>query len=170
MVITDSSDTPYILVAPTTGIEILINADLPFGYKELINFNYPKRWEGDLENYGHLKQPNGKEFEKIGEYYSEIHSRKTQKTKPEILELTHLKLGTDFLDPIYFDTLTQQKTDSLKYRLPDIGNYQCYYFFETSKKNAGEYGNLLLLYPKTKTRKTFNNYYRVNGEQSVSYR
>lgn len=167
---TDSSAIHSPAVTPAAGNEIQITADLPFGYKELINFSYPKRWEGDSENYGHLKQPDGKEFENIGEYFNEIHSRKTQKNKPEILELTHLKLGTDFPDIIYVDTLTQQKTDSLKYRLPDIGKYQCYYFFESSKKIYGDYGVLLLLDPNTKTGKTINIYYMVGGEQSVSYR
>lgn len=94
----------------------------------------------------------------------------TSKLKPEILEFKHIKIGKDFLNTVYYDTITQHKIDSLKYRLPDIGDYQCYYFYEQSKKIFGQYGNLLLLDPKSKTGKTLNIYYEVGGDQHVSFR
>ena len=150
--------------------EIQINANYPFGCADLIKYKYPKHWDGDLENYGQLKQPKGLEFENIGQCFGEINRIVTNKLKPEILELKHLKIGQDFLNTVYYDTITQHKIDSLKYRLPDIGAYQCYYFYEQSKGIFGQYGNLLLLDPKTKTGRTLNIYYEVGGDQHVNFR
>ena len=169
----NSIDTPATqnnLVAETYTSKIQINTSFPFGCADLTKYKYPKHWDGDLENYGQLKQPKGKEFENIGKCFRGINGIMTNKSKPEILELKQIKIGKDFLNTVYYDTITQHKIDSLKYRLPDIGNYQCYYFYEQSKKTFGQYGNLLLLDPKSKTGKTLNIYYEVGGDQHVNFR
>lgn len=169
----NSIDTPATqnnLVAETYTSKIQINTSFPFGCADLTKYKYPMHWDGDLENYGQLKQPKGKEFENIGQCFRGINGIMTNKLKPEILELKHIKIGKDFLNTVYYDTITQHKIDSLKYRLPDIGNYQCYYFYEQSKKTFGQYGNLLLLDPKSKTGKTLNVYYEVGGDQHVNFR
>lgn len=157
-------------ITQTERDEIKINVTLPFGCAELTEFKYPKHWNGDLENYGQLKQPKGQEFDNIGQYFSAINKVETIKLKPKILEVNHIKIGKDFLNTVYYDTISQQRIESLKYRLPNIGNYQCYYFLEQSQKLYGNYGNLLLLDPKSKKGKTLNVYYEVGGDQHVNFR
>jgi len=164
-----SKDTPVtkdILTEPIGTSEIQINTSVPFGCSNLTT----KHWEADPKRYGRLKQPEEKEFEAIGECYASINKANTQQLKPEIIETKHIKIGVDFKNTVYFDTIAQQNIDSLKYRLPDIGNYQCYYFFEQSKNMYGDYGTLLLLDPKLKTGKTLNIYYEVGGDQHVNFR
>jgi len=173
---TDSSNSTnhYVtkdsLITLTETIEIKINTSLPFGCADLTKFKYPKHWDADLENYGQLQQPKGKEFGKIGQCFGKINKVESFKVKPEIRELKHIKIGRDFLETLYFDTISQQRIDSLKYRLPNVGNYQCYYFFEQSKNIFGDYGNLLLLDPKSRKGKTLNVYYEVGGDQHVNFR
>lgn len=151
---------------PIRTDEIQINTKIPFGCPNLTT----KYWEADPENYGRLKQPEEKEFNEIGECFARINNVNTLQLKPEIVETKHIKIGRDFKNTIYYDTVAQQNIDSLKYRLPDIGNYQCYYFFGKSINMYGDYGNLLLLDPKLKKGKTLNIYYEVGGDQHVNFR
>jgi len=166
----DKSATNDSLIAQTVTSEIQINGSLPFGCADLTNYKYPKRWDADMENYGQLKQPQGKEFEDIGQCFGAINKAAPHPVKPDIHAATHLKIGKDFLNTFYYDTIAQQKIDSLKYRLPDIGNYQCYYFYEQSESIYGYYGILLLLDAKSKAGKTLNVYYEVSGDQHVEFR
>jgi len=166
----DTSPTNDNLISQTDTSNIQININFPFGCADLTKYKYPKHWGGDIENYGQLEQSRGKEFENIGQCFGKLNGIMTNKVKPEILELKHIKIGKDFLNTVYYDTISQHKIDSLKYRLPDIGDYQCYYFYEQSKKIYGQYGNLLLLDPKSKAGKTLNIYYEVGGDQQVNFR
>ncbi len=158
------------ITAPTKTGEIQINMNFPFGCADLVKYKYPKHWEGDLKNYGHLKQPKGKEFEDLGQCFGSLNKVESQQKKPEIIKTHHIKIGENFQDTLYYDTIAQQKTENLKYRLPDIGKYQCYYFFEQSYSVYGYYGNLLLLDPKSKEGKTLNIYNEVSGDQHMSFR
>ena len=162
----DSPSTKDNLVTQTDTNKIQINTNFPFGCSSLTT----KHWEADPKRYGRLKQPEEKEFEDIGKCYVSINTAATLQSKPEIIETKHLKIGVDFKNTIYYDTISQQNIDSLNYRLPDIGVYQCYYFFEQSKNMFGDYGTLLLLDPKLKTGKTLNIYYEVGGDQHVNFR
>lgn len=145
---------------------IQINRNFPFGCENLTT----KYWPADPKRYGRLKQPDEKEFEKLSECYAQINKTPTLPLKPEITESQHIKIGKDFQNTAYFDTIAQQSCDSLKYRLPDVGIYQCYYFFEQSKIQFGDYGTLLLFEPNIKTGKTLTIYYEVGGDQHVNYR
>lgn len=149
---------------------IKINAGFPFGCPDLAIYSYPKHWKEDPENYGRLKLPEGQEFDTIGVCFKDLNKVENIAIGPEILGVDHLLMGKDFLNTVYFDRVAQKAIDSLKYRLPDIGNYQCYYYFEKSKLKYGEYGNLLLLDPKTKRGKTLNVYYEIGGDQHVDFR
>lgn len=149
----DSADTRATknnLIAPPDTSKIRINANFPFGCADLTQFKYPKHWEGDLENYGQLKKTAGKEFDSIGQCFAAINSVKTIKS-PKFRSLEVLKIGNNYKGAYNIDTLLQKSTDSCKYRLPDIGIYECYYSYE-------RYGNLLLLDPKTKNGKLLNIY------------
>jgi len=151
-------------------VEITINTSFPFGCSDLVKLDYPVYWEGDLENYGHLKQPQGKEFEDLMQCFGSLNKIGTQPIKPEVLETAHIKIGGDNLNTLYFDTISQQNIKSLKYRLPNIGQYECYYFFDQSLNKPGDYGNLLLFEPESKKGKTLNIYYEVGGEQNINFR
>jgi len=138
------------LITQTNTSEIKINTTLPFGCLNLTKYKYPKHWDGDLENYGQLKQPKGQEFEDIGKCFDAINSAKTIKSpRPQRLEL--LEIGGIFKNANNLDTLMQISIDSCRYRLPNIGNYECYYSYQL-------YGNLILLDPETNEGKLLNIY------------
>lgn len=146
------------MITQTDTSKIQINANFPFGCAELTKFKYPKYWEGDLDNYGHLKKPNGQEFKDIGKFFDVINSAKTIKSlRPQRLEL--LEIGDNFKHAYNLDTLMQRSIDSCKYRLPNIGIYECYYSY-------AHYGNLLLLDPKTNNGKLLNIYANDLGGDS----
>jgi hypothetical protein len=131
-------------------VKIQINSNFPFGCADLAKFNYPKCWEGDLKNYGHLKKPKGQELEDIVKCFNAINSAKTIKSlKPKKIEL--FEIGDFFKNANNLDTLMQISIDSCKYRLPNIGIYECYYSYQ-------RYGNLILLNPKTNEGKLLNIY------------
>lgn len=67
-------------------------------------------------------------------------------------------------------TLYQQQLDSLRYRLPNIGKLQGYYFYQQSAGGYGGYGNLLLLDSISKRGNVLNIHREVSGEQNISFR
>jgi len=146
----DTSATKGNLVSQSVTNKIKINANFPFGCADLTKFKYPKHWEGDLENYGQLKKPSGKEFYEIGQCFAAINLAKTIQS-PKFQSLEVLKIGDSYTGAYNIDTLVQKSIDSCKYRLPNIAIYECYYSYE-------RYGNLLLLDPKTKNGKVLNIY------------
>ncbi len=147
-------------------IRILIEKKFPFGYDSLSTFDYPKIWPSDPYNYGRLQNPEGKEFENIGNYYNNLNSSKTIKS-PSIEGIKTFIFG-DIFDDYYFDIIAYKAIDSCKYRLPNISIYECYYYVKDSEK--GTYGNLLLLDPKTKIGKILNVYYDYSGDQNTNMR
>ena len=162
----DDVETKCILTQPLRIDEIKINTSIPFGCSNLTS----KHWEADPENYGRLKQPGEKEFREIGACYARINKVSSQLLAPKTPEAKHIKIGVDFTNTVFYDTIAQRNIDSLKYRLPNIGRYQCYYYFGQSKKMFGDYGVLLLFDPKRNIAKTINVYYEVGGDQHVNLR
>ncbi len=146
----DTSATKDNLIALPDTSTIKINANFPFGCADLTKFKYPKHWEADLKNYGQLKKPSGKEFDDIGQCFAAINLVKTIKS-PKFQSLELIKIGDNYKGAYNIDTLLLKSIDSCKYRLPNIGIYECYYSYE-------RYGNLLLLDPKTKNGKLLNIY------------
>jgi hypothetical protein len=159
----DTSTTKDNLIELTDTAKIQINVNFPFGCADLTKFKYPKHWEGDLENYGHLKKPNGQEFDNIGQCFDGINLAKTIKSpRPQSLEL--LQIGDNFKHAYNLDTLMQRSIDSCRYRLPNIGIYECYYSY-------AHYGNLMLLDPKTNNGKLLNIYaYDLGGDSHTILR
>jgi hypothetical protein len=142
---------------PDTG-KISINAEFPFGYTPLTQFVYPKHWEGDLENYGHLKMPKGQEFEQIDQWYYKLHQTKTiAAPQPQSIEV--LEIGDNFKIANNVNPSAQKSIDSCRYRLPNMGIYECYYSYS-------RYGNLLLFDPKTNSGKLLNLYANDLGGDS----
>ncbi len=146
----ETSSTKDSLIPQSDTSKIQINTNFPFGCADLTKFKFPKNWEGDLENYGQLKKPKGKEFDTIGLCFAAINFVRTIKS-PKFQSLEVVKIGDNYKGAFNIDTLLQKSIDSCKYRLPNIGIYECYYSFE-------RYGNLLLLDPKTKNGKLLNIY------------
>ena len=62
-----------------------------------------------------------------------------------------MEIGDIFKKANNVDTVMQISIDNCRYRLPNIGIYECYYSFQ-------RYGNLILLDPKTKEGKLLNIY------------
>jgi hypothetical protein len=143
-----------------------INGAFPFGCIDLRKFKYPKHWKGHEEG---LEQPQGKEFEDIGQYFQKINSSKTLGSfKVNTLEI--VKIGDDYKE-FGFDTLLIKSIDNCLYHLPKIGIYECYYFYgQTRVKSLGDYGNLLLLDPLTRNGKLVNIYFEYGGDQNVNFR
>lgn len=164
------NDSNNSLTADTVFQKIKINTTLPFGCPKLLSNKYPKHWDADAENYGRLAQPQGKEFEGISACFEKLNKVDDCNFKPEILNYNHLKIGADNTNTIYFDTILQQNINALKYRLPNIGNYACFYYYEESQNDKGNYGNLLLVDAETLTGTTVNIYYTVSGDQYVKFR
>lgn len=167
----DTSATKDSLIAQTDINKIQINANFPFGCTDLTKLKYPKYWEGDLVNYGQLKKPKGKEFDDIGQCFDAINLAKTI-TPPMLKALKLLKIGDNFKDAYYLDTILQKSIDSCRYRLPNIGIYECYYSYQQNRKpnSFGLYGNLLLLDPKTKNGKLLNIYSQLSGDSHIKLR
>lgn len=154
----DGSTLKDNLIEQANTTIIQINTNFPFGCAELTKFKYPKHWEGDPENYGHLKKPYGQEFDHIGQCFDAINFAKTIKSpKPQTLEI--LEIGDNFKQAHNLDTSMQRSIDSCRYRLPNIGIYECYYAYL-------HYGNLLLLDPVTKNGKLLNIYANDLGGDS----
>ncbi len=130
----------------TLTIEINVNTAYPFGSAKLDSIKYPHHWDEDHENYGHLKSPEGKEFEDISTFLSGLHNAPTI-TGPKVDSIEYLNLNEQYKnDSYYFDTIAVKSLDSCLYRLPDFGKYECYYYRQYSKKMTyGVYGSLLLL-------------------------
>lgn len=148
------------LISQIDSNKIEINANFPFGCVELIKFKYPKHWEGDLENYGHHKKNKLHEFENIEQCFKAINLAKTiQSPKPQNIEL--IDIGHNFKNAFNLDTILQRSIDSCKYRLPNIGIYECYYSY-------AHYGNLLLLDPKTNIGKLLNIYANDLGGETLT--
>jgi len=156
-----TSTTKDNLIAQPDTNHVEINANFPFGCADLTKLKYPKHWEGDLENYGQLKQPNGKEFDDIGKCFALINLAKTIKS-PKLQGLQVLKIGNNYKSAFDLDTLAQKSFNSCKYRLPNIGTYECYYSYD-------RFGNLLLLDPKTKNGKLLNIYFDDIGGDSHTF-
>lgn len=154
-------------VTSVDSTPIQINTTFPFGCANLTKLKYPKVWEG--EGDGTLKQPQGKEFDKIDECFRKINSAKTIKL-PEILKLEHLKIGKNPPDISHYDTIVQRSFDSCRYRLPDVGIYNCYYSYRHARNRFGLYGNILFFDPKTKIGKTLNIYHENGGVDWVNLR
>jgi hypothetical protein len=130
--------------------KIQINANFPFGCTDLKKIKYPKYWKGELGNYGHLKKTNNQKLENIGHCFDAINLAKTIKfPRPQSLDL--LEIGDNFKHANNLDTLMQKSIDSCRYRLPNIGIYECYYSY-------ARYGNLMLFDPKTNKGKLLNIY------------
>ena len=138
------------LISQINTTKIQVNTNFPFGCANLKKIKYPKHWDEDLENYGFLKMPEGQEFDDIQKYFKTINFTKTVKSpRPSKLEL--LEIGDVFKKANNLNKIMQKSIDSCRYRLPNIGIYECYYSYN-------RYGNLILINPKTNTGKLLNIY------------
>jgi hypothetical protein len=151
--------------------DISINTNYPFGCSELINIKFPKHWENDPNNYGQLKHPEGNIVDSIGKFFFEINAHKIIKT-PAIQNIEFIKCG-DYIEQSYtFDSTLQKSVDSCRYRLPNIGVYECYYSFRREIVNTYScaYGNLLLVNSTTRNCNVINLYYEGASDSHVVFR
>lgn len=155
-------------VKSLNSIETPINTNFPFGSSALLKYKYPMYWKGNEEG---LLMPKGKQYEVIDNYYREINNVQTLGLM-NVNTLEVININSDFINDFYFDSSALKLTDSCKYHLPNIGIYECYYFFQnvSRKSNDGSYGNLLLFDPLTKNGKILNIYFNYSGDQNVNYR
>lgn len=160
----NDSDT----ITPIDTNNIPINSNFPFGSSELTKVKYPKHWDSDPKHYGQLKYPEENVIHSIRQCFLNLNSQKVIET-PVIKNIELIKLG-DYLEQSYtFDSTLQKSIDSCRYRLPNMGIYECYYScrLDTVNKILVTYGNLLLLNPTTRSGKILNIYYDGSGDSHV---
>lgn len=154
--------------APSQSETTPFQASTPFGCTDLIHLQYPRRWEADTLNYGQLAQPDGQDFQDIGQYYQTLHETPVIPS-PATRRIVALPL--EDAHDAYFDSLASKATDSCLYRLPDMGPYACYYFLQPGTGlSYGVYGNLLLLDPATQNGQVINVYFEYGGDQHIQLR
>ncbi|MFO0361572.1 MAG: hypothetical protein ACK500_07065 [Flavobacteriales bacterium] len=161
--VSEASATKDMAIAQPDTSEMSVHARFPFGCADLTKLTYPKYWEGDSKNDGQLKSPGGKGFDDITQCFAAIHRVKPIPS-PDYERLEVMKIGDHFEGANNLDTVLLHSTDSCRYRLPDIGIYECYYSY-------ARYGNLLLLDPNTKNGKLLPIYADdVGGESHTMLR
>jgi len=109
-----------------------INAVFPFGCVDLKKIKYPKKWEGDLLHYGQLKKPAENEQENI-EHCHRIINRSRIIASPTASKIEHVTIGDDFKNTQPNIQLLAS-ADSCRFRLPNIGIFECYYSFQQDTK------------------------------------
>ncbi len=132
----DSSSTNNNILSQSDTIKI--NTDYPFGCDQMTT----------------------KDFDDISKCFAIINSSKTIES-PKFKSLEVLKIGDNYVGDVNIDTLLQKSFNNCKYRLPNIGIYECYYSYE-------RYGNLLLLNPKSGKAKLINIYADDIGGESYT--
>ena len=163
---TDQKNQLLITSQNGTPSNIPINADLPFGPSLLETYKFPTEWsrlESDPKG-----QINNKKLSEIQELFNGINLAKSINS-PKIKELEFINLS-DFKDSLLFSI------DSIKYRLPNLGPYECFYSFmdvsrpheedkdyEERSDQLIETGNLILYDPKTQKAKVINIYNSIAG-------
>jgi hypothetical protein len=162
------------IINKDTSIErskVQIDSNFPFGCIELSNFKYPKKWTSTGGDGSEFSDKDEKELKYLSDCFHNINHGNSMLT-PKVEHLEILKIGTNYKNAShYFDTLAIKSIENCKFRLPRIGIYHCYYFFQESKTHSyGDYGNLLLLDTLNRKGKLLNIYYDYGGDQSVSSR
>jgi hypothetical protein len=127
---------------------IAINATLPFGCAELTTLKYPTQWEGDPKNYGQLQKRHDVQFKNIAKCFNDLHvGPLITAPLPQKMEL--IEIGDLLQNANNVDTAMQKSIAHCRYRLPNMGIYECYYAYQ-------HYGNLMLFDPKTNVGKLIN--------------
>lgn len=141
---------------------------LPFGSKILIDFHFPPDWyiAGSASKKEEVIEDT---FINAYQFYSELIKRKaTIKLPINRLEYIRLNYPYRFLDSI------TDSTDSIRYQLPNIGPYECYYSqivakgftsdnLEDEKEICSESGNLILYDPHTHNAKVLNVFFKAES-------
>lgn len=149
----DSRDTSVnadVFTSPIDTDEIKMTAPFPFGCSDLKKWKYPISWKSNVQNDGQFSKNSELQFQRIYSCFDSINGAKVIE-KPNFDKIELLELGETFRTALNLDTLMQRSIDSCRYRLPNMGIYECYYSYSG-------YGNLFLLNPKTKEGKLLNIY------------
>jgi hypothetical protein len=91
---------------------------LPFGSKYLSNFKYEKRWITDSNDK--VTDPTANDFL---DYYQKAGYVKASRFSKDIISVENIPLEDDV------DLFKRKLKLDYRYRLPDIGPYQCYYTY-----------------------------------------
>jgi hypothetical protein len=141
----------------------------PWGNPLLLQLKYPLKWEADPEKYGHLKQPEAMLFDSISNYYDSLNLAKTIAT-PKFKSVQVLNPISREEMNVESDSLMVYHLDSCRFRLPDAGNFECYYFSKIdTKAPASIFGNLLFIDKASRNAKLIQAYHMQGGEQSVKF-
>ncbi|MBK7967877.1 MAG: hypothetical protein IPK08_02545 [Bacteroidetes bacterium] len=161
--------TDYVEIAEPVSATSVKEFNYPWGNPLLLQLKYPLKWEADPEKYGQLKQPEAMLFDSISNYYESLNLAKTIAT-PDYKSVQVLNPVPREEMNVETDSLMVYHLDSCRLRLPDAGNFECYYFSKTDiGAPASTFGNLLFIDKATRNAKLIQAYHMQGGEQSVKY-
>jgi hypothetical protein len=135
--------------------------NIPFGDPALINFKFPKKWKHPVDAPDDQKGPIDKVNDQVDKFYYHLNTVRSIKPIPIInIKFVHSK-NAPLINKKYYNF-----KHGIKYRLPDIGPYQCYYHYlnfsypvnvlSIDQRQYLEIGSLVLYDPKTKTANILN--------------
>jgi hypothetical protein len=154
-------------------------SQFPFGCPAVIEIPFPNTWK-IIENQGTEKMEFSyfnKALLSINTCLANINHAGTHQNKPTIKKATHLKLSDNAM---FCDEYL--KTDSIIYKLDDMGPYHAYYAFGnyyalnghekpySPTDNCVEYGNLVLVNKKTQEAQVLNLYMAKGRDNDISLR
>jgi hypothetical protein len=131
---------------------------LPFGCALLIEHEFPGAWASSIDD---VILPHEKELLEIGQCTNKINSRLSS-LAPMVGEMEYIRVGE--YDSLFIDQTLLLLIDSCKYRLPDFGMYECYYFYSDNRNPwidspyRLDVGNLVLIHKPTRKSKVINVY------------
>jgi hypothetical protein len=168
-----------IVLALTNDCKSQVVQGYPFGCSILITHKFPEHWEASDEANDTIKKPHEADFFHTSAWYERMAWIKPLPVPP--IEKTEIiKIG----ESTACSCTNVLAADSCRYRLSNIGMYQCYYVsddvygnpaFEKScpDNSCLVYGNLVLYDPSTRTAKTILIYYEGGsgtGTNGTPYR
>ena len=102
----------------------------PFGCSILVTHKFPPHWEASHDNRDSVMTLNESEFFHTSAYY-EVMSRAKTFSPPPIENVEHIKIGNENT----CSCTNSLSLDSCRFKLKNIGKYQCYYLSDDIYQN-----------------------------------
>lgn len=140
----------------------------PFGSPILSTYKFPT----DFHDLNNLEKEAYQKYIKASQFYYVL-NKKPSLLSLEVKEVAHIRVNF----PYEFEDNVTHLIDSIRYKLPNIGPYECYYSFQQSPQQMGtemipleeeqlvcnSAGNLILYDRKQNKAKVITIYFNVSG-------